>query len=63
MPCWSEGGAGRAAPSVECRLVSIESDVFQCPGKDGDCVFKPVDIVIETVDLQVGVVGQVDVGP
>ena len=47
---------------MECRLVSIESDVFQCPGKDGDCVFKPVDIVIETVDLQVGVVGQVDVG-
>lgn len=62
-PCWSEGVVGRAAPSVGCGLVSVESDVFQCPGEDGDCVFKQVDMVVETVDIQGGVVGQVDVGP
>ncbi|KAK1875520.1 hypothetical protein KUDE01_015321, partial [Dissostichus eleginoides] len=37
VPFWSKGVLGRAAPSAGCGLVSVESDVFQCPGEDGDC--------------------------
>ena len=54
---------GRAAPSVGCGLVSVESDIFQCLGEDGDCVFKQVDMVVETPDIQGGVVGHMDFGP
>ncbi len=49
--------------TLEIALVSVESDVFQCPCEDGDCVFKQMDVVIETADVQGVVVGQVDVGP
>ena len=59
VPRWSEGVVGRAVPSAGCGLFSV----FQCPDKDGDRVFKQVEMVIETVDIQGGVVGQVDVGP
>lgn len=34
---WSRGTAGRAAPSVGCGLVSVES-VRQCPGDCVSCV-------------------------
>ena len=38
---WRSGGAaGRPAPSAGGGLVSVESDVLQCLGEDGDGIFK-----------------------
>ena len=45
--CWSRwsgwqsgAAAGRHVPCVGGGLVSVESDVLQCPGKDWDSVFE-----------------------
>uniref|UniRef100_A0A8C8IA83 Uncharacterized protein n=1 Tax=Oncorhynchus tshawytscha TaxID=74940 RepID=A0A8C8IA83_ONCTS len=39
----------------------VEGDVLQGPGKSWDCCLVQVDLFLEAVQVQVGVVGQVDI--
>lgn len=56
------GLVGRAAPSAGVDWSPLRATSFSVRAKT-ETVFKQMDVVVEAVDIQGGVMGQVDVGP